>query len=51
MTDSQPEKIAVTQLANSQLKETTQQTNAENYDLLDLLPEETISTAPSVSLL
>ena len=48
--DSLPEKIAVTQTANSQLEEITQQANAENDNLLKVLPKETSSTAPCVSL-
>ena len=43
-------KIAVTQPANSQLEEITQQANAENDNLLDAQSEKTNSTAPSVSL-
>ena len=37
-------------LRNSQLEEITEQTNAENDNLLDALPEEMSSTAPSISL-
>lgn len=48
--DSQQEKTAITQLAKSQLEEITHQGNTENDKLLDALPEETISTAPSILL-
>ena len=43
-------KTAITWPANSQLQEITQEANAENDNLLDVLPEETSSGAPSVSL-
>ena len=48
--DSQPEKTAITQPANSQLQEITRQANAENDNLLGALPEEISSTVPFASL-
>ena len=48
-TDSQPEKTAITQLANSQLEEISQQTNAVNGNLLDVVQEETSSTTLFIS--
>ena len=48
-TDSQPEKTASTQPANSQLEEISQQTNAVNGNLLDVVQEETSSTTLFIS--